>query len=40
MATHTEEQLGRVLEVFAWAGRRMGLIPQAEPAPMKLALGF
>ncbi len=40
MATHTEEQLGRVLEVFAWAGRRMGLIPHAEPAPMKLALGF
>ncbi|MFL5805111.1 MAG: aminotransferase class I/II-fold pyridoxal phosphate-dependent enzyme [Roseiflexaceae bacterium] len=43
MATHTEEQIGRVLEVFAWAGRRLGIIPTvppAEPAPMKLALGF
>ena len=43
MATHTEEQLGRVLEVFAWAGRKLGFIPAvppAEPAPMKLALGF
>jgi hypothetical protein len=32
-----------VLEVFAWAGRRLGIIPPvppAEPVPMKLALGF
>jgi 8-amino-7-oxononanoate synthase len=27
MATHTEEQLNRVLEVFAKVGREMGLIP-------------
>ena len=43
MATHTEEQINRVLEVFAWAGRRLGVIrhePSAEPVPMKLALGF
>jgi 8-amino-7-oxononanoate synthase len=42
IATHTEEQLNHVLEVFAWAGRRLGMIPQppAEPAPMKLAFGF
>jgi 7-keto-8-aminopelargonate synthetase-like enzyme len=43
MATHTEEQINRVLEIFAWAGRRLGIIPPvppAEPAPMKLALGF
>jgi 8-amino-7-oxononanoate synthase len=26
MATHTEEQLNRVLEVFARVGREMGLI--------------
>jgi 8-amino-7-oxononanoate synthase len=43
MATHTAEQLEHVVDVFAWAGRRLGLIPQAvdeEPAPMKLALSF
>jgi 8-amino-7-oxononanoate synthase len=43
IATHTEEQLNHVLEVFAWAGRRLGIIPQqppSEPAPMKLAFGF
>jgi 8-amino-7-oxononanoate synthase len=43
MATHTEEQINRVLEIFAWAGRRLGVIPHepsAEPVPMKLALGF
>lgn len=43
MATHTEDQLNQVLERFAWAGRKLGLIPQqppAEPAPMKLAFGF
>ena len=43
MATHTEEQLNHVLEVFAWAGRRLGLIPQQPPTelvPMKLAFGF
>ena len=43
MATHTEEQINRVLEIFAWAGRRLGIIPPeppAEPAPMKLAMGF
>ena len=43
IATHTEEQLNHVLEVFAWAGRRLGLIPQqtaAEPVPMNLAFGF
>lgn len=43
MATHTEEQLNRVLEIFAWAGRRLGLIPQeppAEPVAPKLAFGF
>lgn len=43
IATHTEEQLNHVLEIFAWAGRRLGLIPQqpaAEPIPMKLAFGF
>ncbi len=27
MATHTTEQLSQVLEIFAWAGRRLGLIP-------------
>jgi 8-amino-7-oxononanoate synthase len=27
MATHTEEQLARVLDIFAWAGRKLGLIP-------------
>jgi 7-keto-8-aminopelargonate synthetase-like enzyme len=40
MATHTEEQLNRVLEIFAWAGRRLGIIPQeplTEPVPMTLA---
>ncbi|HEU4325951.1 MAG TPA: pyridoxal phosphate-dependent aminotransferase family protein [Roseiflexaceae bacterium] len=43
MATHTEEQLNQVVELFAWAGRRLGIIPQeppAEPAPLKLAFGF
>lgn len=43
MATHTEEQLNRVIEVFAWAGRRLGIIPEeapSEPTPMKLAFGF
>jgi 8-amino-7-oxononanoate synthase len=42
MATHTEEQLGRVLEIFAWAGRRLGIIPRelsADHMPMKLAPG-
>ncbi|GAB4208506.1 MAG: pyridoxal phosphate-dependent aminotransferase family protein [Roseiflexaceae bacterium] len=43
MATHTEEQLNQVVELFAWAGRRLGIIPQeppAETAPLKLAFGF
>jgi 7-keto-8-aminopelargonate synthetase-like enzyme len=43
MASHTEEQINRVLEIFAWAGRRLGIIPPAsptEPAPMTLAMGF
>ncbi len=43
MASHTEEQLNQVVELFAWAGRRLGIIPQqppAEPAPLKLAFGF
>jgi 8-amino-7-oxononanoate synthase len=43
MATHTEEQINRVLEIFAWAGRRLGIIPPVaptEPVPMKLAMGF
>ena len=43
MATHTQEQIQHVLEIFAWAGRRLGIIPnvpQAELAPMKLAMGF
>ncbi|HEY3228670.1 MAG TPA: pyridoxal phosphate-dependent aminotransferase family protein, partial [Roseiflexaceae bacterium] len=43
MATHTEEQINHVLEIFAWAGRRLGIIPPVppvEPVPMKLALGF
>jgi 8-amino-7-oxononanoate synthase len=43
MATHTEEQLHQVVEIFATVGRRVGLIPQQPPAdavPMKLAFGF
>ena len=43
MATHTEEQLQHVLEIFAWAGRRLGIIPQQPPAesvPLKPAFGF
>jgi 8-amino-7-oxononanoate synthase len=42
MATHTEEQINRVLESFAWAGRRLGIIPQESPAgfmPMQFAPG-
>ncbi|HEY3232948.1 MAG TPA: pyridoxal phosphate-dependent aminotransferase family protein [Roseiflexaceae bacterium] len=42
MATHTEEQITRVLEIFAWAGRRLGIIPRelsADHMPMKLAPG-
>jgi 8-amino-7-oxononanoate synthase len=27
MATHTEEQLSEILRIFAWAGRRLGVIP-------------
>lgn len=43
MATHTEEQLHQVVEIFAWAGRQIGIIPQqplVEQAPMKVAFGF
>ncbi len=43
MATHTEEQLHQVVEIFAVIGRRIGLIPQEPPAevvPMKMAFGF
>jgi hypothetical protein len=42
MATHSEEQINHVLEIFGWAGRRLGIIPSVppvEPVPMKLALG-
>lgn len=40
MATHTDEQLDRVLETFERIGRKMGVIPQARPAshvPVKVA---
>jgi 8-amino-7-oxononanoate synthase len=30
MAIHTEEILAEALEVFAWAGRRIGIIPQPD----------
>lgn len=43
MATHTEDQLHQVVEIFAVVGRRVGLIPQeapSEPVPVKLAFGF
>jgi 7-keto-8-aminopelargonate synthetase-like enzyme len=41
MAIHTEELLAEVLEIFAWAGRQLGIIPQAalEPAPLAIELG-
>jgi hypothetical protein len=31
MATHTEEQLDRALDIMASVGRQLGLIPEAEP---------
>jgi 8-amino-7-oxononanoate synthase len=43
MATHTAEQLDHVVEVAAWAGRRLGLTPRAapqEPVPTTLAFGL
>jgi 8-amino-7-oxononanoate synthase len=41
MAIHTEEILTEVLELFAWAGRQLGIIPQSSPdlAPMAIELG-
>jgi 7-keto-8-aminopelargonate synthetase-like enzyme len=41
MAIHTEEILDEVLEIFAWAGRQLGIIPSAAPelAPAALELG-
>jgi 8-amino-7-oxononanoate synthase len=35
MATHTEDQLNRVLDVFAWAGRQVGIIPETPPAEIE-----
>jgi 8-amino-7-oxononanoate synthase len=41
MAIHTDEILAEVLEIFAWAGRKLGIIPQPSPdlAPMAIELG-
>jgi len=41
MAIHTQEILAEVLEIFAWAGRRLGIIPQSadEVAPAALEVG-
>jgi 7-keto-8-aminopelargonate synthetase-like enzyme len=41
MAIHTEEILTEVLEIFAWAGRQLGIIPRSSPdlAPMAIELG-
>lgn len=32
MATHTDEQLDRVLEIFEKLGRKMGILPETRPA--------
>ncbi len=40
LATHTEEQLSTVLEVFAWAGRQLGLIPATPVSSNLRALQF
>jgi 8-amino-7-oxononanoate synthase len=40
MATHTDQQLDRVLETFERIGRKMGIIPQTRPTtydPVKIA---
>ncbi|MBI3182263.1 MAG: pyridoxal phosphate-dependent aminotransferase family protein [Myxococcales bacterium] len=40
MATHTDEQLDRVLDAFERVGRKMGIIPHARPStyvPVKVA---
>jgi 8-amino-7-oxononanoate synthase len=41
MAIHTEELLTEVLEVFEWAGQKLGIIPQpaASLAPAEIELG-
>lgn len=42
-ATHTPDQLHQVVDIFAWVGRRLGLIPPqpvVEAAPMQIAIGF
>jgi 8-amino-7-oxononanoate synthase len=40
MATHTDEQLDRVLDIFEQIGRRLGVIPETRPStytPVKIA---
>jgi 8-amino-7-oxononanoate synthase len=41
MAIHTEEILEEVLEIFAWAGRQLGIIPQSSSnlTPLAIELG-
>jgi 8-amino-7-oxononanoate synthase len=41
MAIHTEQILTDVLEISAWAGRQLGIIPQSSPdlTPMAIELG-
>lgn len=31
MASHTDEQIDQVIEIFAWAGRQLGIIPSEAP---------
>ena len=39
MASHTEEQIGRVIDIFEQAGRDMGLIPEPVEQVMPRRLG-
>jgi 8-amino-7-oxononanoate synthase len=36
MAIHSEELLAEVLEIFAWAGRKLGIIPDLAPVAIEL----